>query len=339
MKAFDQAMSDYQVKWREKYLATEEQGWQSRRQYPWILPQQPWEEVLWPGIRSDSEHSLPAYLRRNRIQKHQGVHNLKSSWMLCANLYFPFCASEHGRSLMGGFLREHVSAQIQSMEAGELEYAGIGDLHPSRLLGEQSGIWGAGQTSPDIAFLANGRRALILIENKLVEHSFYSCSARRHEGSTKREGNPDPSRCQNPATLIDNPASRCHQAAWSRRYWEHLAPIFNREMLPALKCCPAARAGYQLFRQQALAEGIAASGAYELVMSCVAFDARNAAIQSFLRRTGISDLRQWEQLFDGKASFAVFTHQQWVTWVRDHDTAGTWTDWLDYVARRYGYAA
>ena len=31
-----------------------------------------------------------AFLKKSDVQKHDGVHNLKSSWMQCANLYFPF---------------------------------------------------------------------------------------------------------------------------------------------------------------------------------------------------------------------------------------------------------
>lgn len=86
-------MSEYQTSWRKDNVATPEWGRQNTKRYPWILPYELWEEGLWPGIRSDSTPSLPDYLRRERVQKHQGVHNLKSSWVLCANLYFPFRAS------------------------------------------------------------------------------------------------------------------------------------------------------------------------------------------------------------------------------------------------------
>jgi hypothetical protein len=337
MSAFDTFMNDYQVAWRAEQVESQEQGWQNGKQYPWILPRRLWESSLWPGIRSRSDHSLLAYLREHGVQKHSGVHNLKSSWVLCANLYFPFRASDTGRDLLARFLQAYVSPAIHTVDAVELEYEESGSLHPSVLLGEEDGGRGAGQTSPDIAFLVNGGRGLVLVENKFVEHSFYACSARTHKGSRNREGNPDPSRCNDVPALLDAPQAVCHQVAWGRRYWDHLAPVINREKALSLRCCPAARAGYQLLRQHALAEGIAASGKYDRVVSCLALDERNETLQRCLRSTGIADVREWGKLFPGKAGFAVFSHQDWVAWVLKHDHTGGWSGWLDYVKARYGY--
>ena len=219
-----------------------------------------------------------------------------------------------------------------------MEYAECGKLHPSVLLGEGGGSRGAGQTSPDLALLVNEGQGLVLVENKFVEHSFYSCSAHSPKGSARRAGNPDPSRCDKASAVLDDPQSMCHQVVWGRRYWEYLAPVANRERISSLRCCPAARAGYQLFRQQALAEGIAASGKYDMVLSCVALDERNDTLQGCLRSTGIADVRDWGDLLRGRARFAVFTHQQWVAWVRTHNRDGLWADWLSYVESRYGYA-
>jgi hypothetical protein len=337
MDAFDSYMTGCQVPWREGNVTSREWGWQNGKQYPWILPSGHWEEGLWPGIRSSSANPLPGYLRRNRVHKHGGVHNLKSSWVQCANLYFPFGASEQGLTLLAGFLRQQVSPKILSVDTLELEYEEDGELHPSILLGEEGGARGAGQTSPDMGLLFNHRRGLVLIENKLVEHSFYGCSAHNHKGSAERAGNPHPSRCAKASPVLDHPESMCQQVVWGRRYWEHLAPVSNRDRISSLRCCPAARAGYQLFRQQALAEGIAASRKYDLVLSCVALDERNDTLKRCLRSTGIADVRDWGDLFQGTARFAVFTHQQWVAWVRAHDSDGLWAEWLSYVESRYGY--
>jgi hypothetical protein len=85
-----------------------------------------------------------------------------------------------------------------------------------------------------------------------------------------------------------------------------------------------------------LAEGIASSGSYQLVISSVALDERNRVLRNCLKRTGITDLEtNWASLFRGKAGFAVFSHQQWVQWVSDHDSRGQWVDWLQYVTDRY----
>ena len=131
----------------------------------------------------------------------------------------------------------------------------------------------------------------------------------------------------------DHPG-QCHQTTWGRQYWEHLKHTADVKSLGALDRCPASTHGYQLLRQQALAEGIATHGEYDLVTSCVAFDERNETLRRSLRTTGLSDFREWGGLFQGKARFAVFTHQNWVEWVRTH-AAVEWADWLGYVQDRY----
>lgn len=335
MEDFDGWMSNHQVKWRKTNISSLEQGWQNNKQREWILPADLWEQTLWPGIQTSQQYPLTKYLIANQVKKHDGVHNLKSSWTHCANLYFPFGQSEHGRRLLAGFLQTYVSSRVNSVDAVELEYAGSGDLHPSELLGELGGMRGARQTSPDIGIVLNGQNGLVLMENKFVEHSFYPCAA--HWGKYRsRPENPNPERCDNPLAGL-SAATECHQVAWGRKYWDCLAPVANVEALSKLRCCPAARAGYQLFRQQALAEGIAQSGKYDFVVSSVAMDMRNEKLQACLKSTGVADVRRWGSLFNGKTKFKVWDHQQWVTWVEDDDTAGEWRDWLQYVKSRYGY--
>jgi hypothetical protein len=339
MNNFDKSVAAHQVAWRRIHIADQQYGLQNGKARPWILPRELWEKGLWPGIRSGSSHSLPAYLKTpgKEIEKHPGVHNLKSSWMLCANLYFPFGRDE-GLPILAGFLKAHVSPQIEAVEAVELEYEEDSPLDPHTLLGEsEDGQRGANQTSPDVAFLVRtaAGKGLVLTENKLVEHFFYPCSGRKRE---KR--NPDRQRCLDWPRLLANTPGQCWQMQWEqgprRKYWEHIR--LSEHGQQTLKRCPAATAGYQLFRQQALAEGIAGSGRYDLVVSCVAYDERNAALVHCLHNTGVQDFAAgWGALFDGKAQFATWTHQQWVAWVRVNDRNGWWRDWLTYVETRYGY--
>ncbi len=339
MASFDHQMNEYQTSWRKNHLDCTEPGEQLGRRRSWILPRDLWEQGLWPGIRTGSDNPLPDYLKMNEVQKHGGVHNLKSSWVLCANMYFPFRASGEGRALLASFLKTHVEEKIDTLETIELEFAEPrgSKLHPSCLLGEAGGNRGANQTSPDLGLRVNGRRGLVLVENKFTEHSFYECSAWRHKGSSRRPGNPNPERCNSPLKVVED-ESRCHQSSWGRRYWEHLAPDVDREALGSLPICPAARHGYQLFRQQALAEGIARSGEYDLVVSAVAIDDRNGELEAGLRRSGIGGFEQWGKIFRGRARFAVFTHQKWVDWVRDKGDS-RWGDWLSYVTERYNLRA
>jgi hypothetical protein len=332
---FDDEMSKHQVRWRKAAgLQVSENGTQNGVERPWILPRVDWEDGLYPGIRKSSATSLAAYIA-GKVQPHAGVHNLKSSWVLCANLYFPFGATGAGRSLLAAFLRKHLDSSIATVDRLELEYEDEGDLKPGPLLGELGGGRGSGQTSPDLAFVVNGGTGLVLVESKFVEHSFYRCSALRTADKGDRLGNRDPSRCVNVMSVLSDPAGQCHQAAWGRRYWEILEPVASREAMLQLTRCPAMTGGYQLLRQQALAEGIAGSGKYELVVSAVAWDERNATIRESLRGTGLQHFEGWGALFSGRAKFGTFTHQAWVKWVSDSAQAHNWSDWLAYVRGRY----
>lgn len=342
MPVFDKQMSDHQTAWREKNCGAYEPGRQNGRQRDWILPKDRIEDGLWLDLRSSGRMPLRPFLGSGdgKVQAHSGIHNLKSSWTLCANMYFHF--REDGRELLASFLRRHVDASIETVDAVELEFSDVAPRRPVDLLGEE-GSRGSGQTSPDIAFRCNGGDVLVLTENKFVEHSFYPCSARgakpradaRPAPPQARSPNPDRSRCDRAAELPRSYPDLCHQVEWGRRYWDHLAGKVNAQAWAALRICPAAIAGYQLFRQQALAEALAESGAYELVVSSVAWDARNDTLERALRSTGLDSFAQWGALFDGKAGFAVFTHQQWVSHVRENGDPRRWAAWLDWIERRY----
>lgn len=339
MRDFFAQMRAMQIEWRRLYLHNQVYGRQNGGYYKHVLPSEVWELNLWPGINSLSQHSLPRYLKNSRINRHYGSHNLLSSWILGANLYFPF-RCESGYEILTGFLRWSISPEIQSVSGVELEYESPDHaLKPGALLGEMDGGRGAGQTSPDIAFLVETSKGpgVILVECKFTEHNFYGCSGR---DANPRNGKPnrDLSRCLDAIAILDAPEKRCHLYEWQRKYWDHLKPVADPQAFLRLRACPAAFGGYQLFRQQALAEGIAQSGKFTLVVSAVAYDARNTKLLLSLKRsTGITDIRrEWSKLFVGQAGFSTFTHQAWVDWVRQHDHQERWSEWLGYVATRYG---
>ena len=337
MSTFDDQMNATQVAWRRRFVSTPEAGTQNGKTQPWILPKKNWVEGLWPGIRPGEENDLKAYLDSSGVQKHHGVHNLKSSWVLCANLYF---AHKVDTAAIRGFLAERLCEDIVAVEAVELEWAENPPLDPASLLGEPGGVRGANQTSPDVAFvvrLRTGGHGLVLTEVKFTEHSFYRCP-----GRDRRYGNQDPDRCLAGGKVVANPEIECHLVNWAkgrrmnRRYWEHL--IFTDTARTSLVTCPAARAGYQLLRQQALAEGIAKSRVYDMVFSVVAYDARNSGLLGSMRSSGVLNFtRDWGPLFEGRAQFAAFSHQEWIAWVRRHDFDARWGHWLSWLAARYGY--
>ncbi len=342
MSKFDIYMNEYQTHWRKSNISDKRHGYQNGHQRPWILPKHLWEEGLYPELRNGAEDVkiiVDRYLKKWGVQRHTGSHNLKSSWIQCANLYFPF---RQDTELILGFLTENISSAIISIDRIDLEYALDPPLDPHTLLGEPKGQRGSGQTSPDLAITVSTKsgKGLLLIENKLTEHSFYSCSGRKSE-----YGIPDPSACKDFALIQTDLTKNCYQmtTAWAkdgrfkRKYWDYLKKNLTTHGMK-LKMCPASTAGYQLFRQQALAEALANCGEYDLVFSCVAYDSRNEKLRTSLEYSiGIKDFAMgWKKIFNGKAGFSAFSHQDWVQYVVDNGSA-TWASWIRYVNERYGF--
>jgi hypothetical protein len=333
---FNEKFEQSQISWRQNHLphctGLGQYKGQERRH---ILPNEEWIENLWEGIQT----SLPKYLACNDVHPHPGKNNLKSSWILAANLYFPFGQNEYGRQLLAGFLKLFLAPEIDVVDRMHLEFESEDEsLKPKTLLGETGGSRGQHQTSPDIAFeikTVSSRKGLILTENKLTERNFEQCSAYDPKPKGDRTLNPDSTRCLRVAELLANPDQQCHQHEWKRKYWNILTPdLIPLQLLP---CCPAIYA-YQLLRQQALAEGIAKTGQYEFVISSVAYDERNATLLQSLSKLGIKNFSEgWGRLFEGQARFKTFTHQQWCQWVVQNDSQHQWDDWLHYVVTRYDF--
>ena len=341
MTAFRDAMHTDQLAWKARHLRhVRGRGWWMGHQYDHILPRAASAENLWPGLRDGGVRPLEPWLNAHDVQPHKGRDNLLSSWTLCANLYFPFGASPEARAVLAGFLRVQTGLSVAEVAGVELEYALPNPLDPGTLLGEQDGKRGANQTSPDVAFellLEDGRRALVLTEVKFVEHSFYNCSGCKALEPAERRAT-----CWDLAHVLADPSSRCaHAATRGRRYWDHLtAPLRRAEPSARTRRCPAATGGYQLFRQQALAEALARSGDFGAVVSAVAADDRNKGLMRSVRSSGLPDVRTgWGAMFAGESRFVVFSHQAWWSWVAQTDDTPSWAaDWLSWVGERYGYA-
>ncbi len=291
-------------------------------------------DLLWKDIQIE----LPNYLKNYKINPHSGVRNLLSSWVAAANLYFSVRSNPSLKEMLLGFLQLKVSRDIDEVENVELEYALDGDLSPKEILGEMDGGRGVGQTSPDVAFIVKTKQGtgLILAECKYTEHSFYPCSARRTTDTVNKKGNPYPEKCLQPAATCNYETLPCHQRVWGRKYLDHFK--LSDEGKKVLTRCPAATAGYQLLRQQALANGIKASGKYDLVVSSVSFDERNSALRKCLKSTGIPDFTTgWSQIYLHGAEFITWHHQDWVQYVRDNQKNNEFDGWLKYLNNRYGY--
>ena len=296
MSQFDKMMTRHQVDWRKSGCSVRGNGSQNGREYAHILPSRDWRHGFWPGAID----KLDAYLADNRVQRHTGVHNLKSSWTLCANLYFPFGSTPEGLGLLAGFFRHAVDPRIETVEVLELEYSEEGALAPGPLLGELGGSRGSGQ---DVA----GSRSLreqwsgTPVDRKQVRRAFFLCllrSARQRQCRASRK-----SRARTLPERRESGRRSCRPVSASALGTQILGNPGSGDRFQrvgALNCCPAAFGGYQLFRQQALAEGIASSGKYDLVISCVAYDERNSTLQRSLRTTGLEKFEDWADCFAEK---------------------------------------
>lgn len=325
-------MCERQIAWRRvNFPEIKEKGVQNGKRYEHILP---WAQRKY-NFFPDIYNNLFEYVRNKNIQAHTGIHNLLSSWALCANLYWPFNNKE-GFELLKGYLNTQIGNCIKEITSMDLEYLDDNpQLSPHILLGEENGSRGKGQTSPDLAikFIDNdGGKGILLIESKFTEHNFYCCSANKKNKSNK-VSNPDKTRCFNTSNLIYSDFNNCHLTAWNRNYWCLLKGELDFNKFILLKKCPAFSACYQLLRQQALAKGY--ENYYSTVFSCVAMDKRNDVLINSLRSVGLESFPGgWKELFPN-SNFACLDHFQWFKYVKENDITGKWSKWLLYIENRY----
>jgi hypothetical protein len=329
---------DNQIKlqrdWRKSQEnISKENGIYKGKSYDYIIPEGEWQETIFPKLKED----LRSYLKEKNIEPHEGAHDLLSSWILCANLYFGTRINDNDnfKELFRQFLKEKLSLQIDKIDDIDLEYTPTGKLSPKEILGE----YGENRhTRPDIAVHINDKEGLILGESKYTEKSFYDCSAGPYYPENERikqfNPNPDIMRCMK-MKILNNLKNDCHSyKEWRRKYWDQLS--ISENGMRKFKECPACNGGFQLVRQQALAEGIAKSGKYKKVVSCVAFDGRNEVLMKCMESSGIKSIRdEWKELFNLKSGFSVWEHQEWVEYVRQHGKTEFETEWCKYMKDRY----
>jgi len=316
---------EMQILWRTKQNnISKEYGTQNGNDYPHIVPKNEWFKTVWKKFNNE----LLEYLHNEKIQHHTGSHNLLSSWVLCSNLYFGTIVNNNKKELFKQFLEYKLGIKIDTIKNIHLELVLPEKLSPKILLGEPGGIRGTRQTTPDLAieFIENGKEGLILVECKYTEHSFYDCPVKKNniEAGKKCKEN----------EIIKSIKNSCFQNEWGRKYWEHLN--ISEYGLNKLKGCPAYIGGYQIVRQQSLAEGILRFGNYKNVWSCIAYDGRNESLMKSMERIGIKSIKEeWEKLFNLKTKFSIWEHQEWVEFVNENGKGTYEKDWVKYIKDRY----
>ena len=140
MTRFYEAAKAHQMKWRSNGLPDlTALGTHRQKEYRHLLPKDDWLRGLFRPI----QEPLKKYISDERIQPHSHKHNLLSSWMLCANLYFPFRGNKDGLRLLSAFLASKLRIDKWEIEGLELEYSAEPPLDPGTLLGETRGRRGA----------------------------------------------------------------------------------------------------------------------------------------------------------------------------------------------------
>ena len=334
--SFDAEMTDRQVRWRRHNVDTAEAGVQNKVTYPWLLPRWAWQQGLWPPLRgegpavaADVPGSAPGAPAFGRAQPQelvglggQSLLPLRSSPQTAADCWPGSCAAT---STLG------CSRWTRSSSSGPATASSA----RGRCSARRAAL--AAAVRPRRTSRCASTAATACCWSRTSSSSTPSTLARR-ASAAGRSGAPatrTPRAATTCPALLADPG-RCHQASWGRQYWERLYDAIDAGAFAGLPCCPASRAGYQLLRQQALAEALAHTGRYGFVVSAVALDARNVGLARSLKSSGLPDVRDWGRLFRGRASFAVFTHQDWVTWVRARDPEGSWRAWAGWIAERYG---
>jgi hypothetical protein len=313
-----------QLNWRKKQKNLPvEYGFQYGFKYPHVIPKNVWIKTVFDPFNDE----LLKYLQKEKIQHHTGSHNLLSSWVLCSNLYFGTIINDNQKELFRKYLESKLDIKIDKIKDIHLELVLPKSLSPKVLLGEAGGIRGTRQTTPDLAieFISNGKNGLILVECKYTEQSFYDCPGKKVNKKPCQE-------CDNINTI----EKECIQNEWGRKYWEYISISENGKKI--LKFCPAYIGGYQIFRQQALAEGIKKIGDYENIWSCIAYDGRNTGLMKSMERIGVSSIKdEWEKLFVLNTKFFVWEHQEWVKYVNDNGDGKFNKDWVIYIKNRYNF--
>jgi len=338
MDNFNQEIKAHQILWKRKNLPhIIKKGYQNGGYHEHVLPKAFFYENFFPLIREELFDSTNGYLKKNNIKPHTGIHNLLSSWAVCANMYWPF-NNQEGKKLLSRWLTKETRLDVSEIQQIELEYEDPNPkLNPGVLLGENNqGMRGSGQTSPDLAIIfktLNGSSGILLIESKFTEHSFYVCSGYQKKSVTKYPPNPDKTRCHKPELILSSNFQECHLNTWDRKYWNLISNDIDHSKFVSLKRCPMSTSCYQLFRQQALAKGF--EKYYDIVSSCVVTDKRNSTLVNSGHSVGLKPFPEgWRELFPS-LQFHWFTHNSWFDFVKKNNQKGQWNKWLEYIGVRY----
>ena len=243
-----------------------------------------WSQGIYPAYRQLAEEVV----RADSVRLHTYAGHLRSSQAFALNLFLPF--REGSLSRLSNRMGEIVGARL-SIEDVRFEW-----VPPGSLLGEIDGDRPAGDepaTAVDVVLwgrLADGRRAVVLLEVKLSEPDFTHCNGRTSPANRRRDV------CESARLFFEDPKAcylrRPIRKRRDRRYWDIFAAGHGsvRAAFPGAHLagpCPFSESMQQPMRNLAIARG----------------------------------LEQDSEFAVGKAWFALCAHDD------NPDTAGHWERW------------
>ena len=279
-----------------------------------------WKDGVYLDYRDLAERAI----RADSVGLHRYAGHLLSSQAFAFNLFLPFREGERDRldRRVSGLVGEELTIDRVVFEW----------TPPGHLLCEIDGEWPGPEepaTAVDVAlwgWLANGRRAAVLIEVKLTEDKFTHCNGRDSRGNRRKDV------CQSAKVFLENPQDcylrRPLRKQRDRRYWE----IFIRShgslqnAFPNAKQngeCPFAYDMQQPMRNLAIALGLEQEDTVQRAWYVLCAHDRNPDIAGHWQA--------WQRLV-GDATPTPFLPASEV--VRAGEEQGL-MDWAKYMRERY----
>lgn len=324
MQEFDKRMREQQARYKTVTLGITAQGKWRGKEYPHILPEDKWDLNLWDGIRKEAQF----YFNDNNIGWHKDKHNLLSSQIMCANIFFPL--KQH-LDVLKPWLSNHFH-DVGNVVDLDFEYIGP----KGKNYFNENGGRGQNRTSSDVSITwldSAKRKNMLLLEFKFTESAFGECG---------KQNNPDRSRCLSSEKVVNSPQTQCYRTEVGRTYWDIILrndSPFRRETLTTEKYCPFRYDFYQLMRNQLLAHCIQLDreAGFNRVEFGVIYHADN---DKLLRMSHPFDgernpLMAWTSMLKNPDSFNSLTVQDILSTI-EAGLPGDLTGWRTYLEKRYG---
>ena len=278
-----------------------------------------WSEGIYPAYRPLAEEVL----RTDSVKLHKYAAHLRSSQMFALNLFLPFRKGSLSR--LSNRVSEMLGARL-SIEDVRFEW-----VPPGSLLGEIDGDQPVGDepaTAVDVVLwtrLADGRRAVVLLEVKLSEPDFTHCNGRTSRGNHRKDV------CESAILFFEDPKAcylrRPLRKRRDRRYWDiftlgdgSVHAAFPGADLEGL--CPFSQSMQQPMRNLAIARGLEQDKNYAVEKAWFGLCAHDGNLDA---------AEHWKRLLPDPSVAPALPASEVVRVGKDEGLV----DWADWMRSRY----